>query len=234
VAVALALGFDGPPMALARLSRRAERRATGVPCGLMDQLASACGVAGHALLVDFTTESFTTVPIPEDAEVVVVHCGVSRTLAGSAYAERATQCEAAAALVGPLAWATTADVATLRDPVLRRRARHVVTENARVRAMAEALAVGDLATAGAAMLESHASLRDDFEVSIPELDQAVEALMSFPGVKGARLTGAGFGGCVVALSEPGAVEDPSAPTGRGWRVRAAGGASVETHEAPTR
>ncbi|MCD9624985.1 galactokinase [Rhabdothermincola salaria] len=234
LAVALALGFDGPALDLARLGRRAERRASGVPCGLMDQLTSACGVAGHALLVDFTAESFTLVPVPVSADVVVVHSGVSRALAGSRYAERQAQCRAAAAVIGPLAEATSADVATLRDPVLQRRARHVVTENARVRAMATALGAGDLAAAGAAMLESHASLRHDFEVSVPALDRAVEQLMAQPGVVGARLTGAGFGGCVVALTERGAVADPRALTGRGWRVQASGGAHVETSAPPGR
>ena len=234
LAVALALGFDGPALDLARLGRRAEQRASGVPCGLMDQLTSACGVAGHALLVDFTAESFTPVPVPEHADVVVVHSGVARALAGSPYAERQAQCRAAADVIGPLAEASTADVAAVPDPVVRRRARHVVTENDRVRAMAAALAAGDLTTAGRAMLESHASLRDDFEVSVPALDRAVEALMAVPGVVGARLTGAGFGGCVVALAERDALADPASLTGRGWRVRASDGARVEGWAPPGR
>lgn len=228
LAVALALGFQGPPLELARLGQRAEQRASGVPCGLMDQLTSACGVAGHALLVDFATEAFEAVPFPEDLEVLVVHSGQERALAGSAYAERRASCEAAAAEVGPLGSASEIDVSRLTDPLLRRRARHVVRECARVRAMAEALAVGDGAAAGRLMLESHASLRDDFEVSTPALDATVSRLTDLPGVLGARLTGAGFGGCVVALTEPGAVPDPAQLTGRGWRVRPAAGARVRS------
>jgi galactokinase len=226
LAVALALGFDGDPLELARLGQRAEQRASGVPCGLMDQLASACGRADHALLVDFSTDRFELVPMPPPVEVLVVHSGQERALSGSAYAERRGACEAAAAVVGPLALATTTEVSRLTDPVLRRRARHVVTENERVRLMAAAFRDGDLHAAGGLMDDSHASLRDDFEVSTPALDQAVALLKAQPGVLGARLTGAGFGGCVVALAEVGAVPDPAALTGRGWRVSAADGARV--------
>jgi galactokinase len=221
LSVALALGFEGDPLELARLGQRAEHRASGVPCGLMDQLTSACGVEGHALLVDFATTRVTPVPLPDDAEVVVVHSGEPRALAGSAYAERRSRVEAATALLGPLRDRPLRDLDALDDPVLRRRARHVLTENARVRAAAEALAAGDPAEVGRLMLESHASLRDDFEVSTPALDELVATLRASPGVHGARLTGAGFGGCVVALCEPGALP------GRGWHVRASAGARRE-------
>ncbi|MCU0309958.1 MAG: hypothetical protein MUE36_03335 [Acidimicrobiales bacterium] len=224
LSVALAIGFDGPAMALARLGRRAEHRASGVPCGLMDQLASACGVAGHALLVDFTTETFVPVAVPDDLEVIVVHSGQPRALSGSAYAERRASVEAAAAEVGPLAEVGGPDVAALTDPTLRRRARHVVTENERTRAMADALTNDDAGAIGAVMSASHRSLRDDFEVSTDALDRAVDALARTPGVLGARLTGAGFGGCVVGLARRGAVTDPDSITGRGWIVRPSGGA----------
>lgn len=224
VAVALALGVDGSPLEVARLARRAEQRASGVPCGLMDQLTSIAGVEGHALMVDFARDTWEPVPVPAGVAVVVVHSGEERRLAGSAYAERREACAAAAERIGPLGDATLDDLRDLDDPVLRRRARHVITENGRVRTMAHALVAGDVATAGELMVESHRSLRDDFEVSTPALDAAVERLMAEPGVLGARLTGAGFGGCVVALVETGAVPDPSALTGRGWRVRPSGGA----------
>jgi galactokinase len=223
VAVALALGFEGPPLDLARACQRAEQRASGVPCGVMDQLASAAGVAGSALLIDCTTMEIAPVPLPPGLDVVVVHSGQQRRLAASAYAERRAECEAAAAEVGPLRDAGEADVAGLADPVLRRRARHVVTENGRVRAFAAALAAGDAARAGALMVDSHRSLRDDFEVSTPALDALVAALASTPGVHGARLTGAGFGGCAVALVEAG-VE--VAADRRRWRVAASGGAHL--------
>ena len=225
LALAGAFGFQGTPMELARLGQRAEHRAVGVPCGLLDQLTGACGVAGHALLIDFETLAVTPVPVPDDLDVIVVHSGQERTLAGSAYGERRAQCEAAADLIGPLPRASEADVAGIPDPVLRRRARHVVGECARVRAAADALRIGDGAAVGLLMLESHRSLRDDFEVSTAALDETVSRLMSMHGVLGARLTGAGFGGCVVALCQAGAVPDPSAVTGRGWRVRPSAGAN---------
>ena len=204
VAVALALGARlDDKLALAELCQGAEQRASGVPCGIMDQLASVAGVAGSALLIDCTSLRWEPVPLPDGVEVVVVNSGESRALATSAYAERRASVEEAARLLGqPLREAPTG---ALDDPLLRRRARHVVTENARVLAFAAALRAGDLAAAGELMLASHASLRDDFEVSTPILDALVARLSNTPGVWGARLTGAGFGGCVVALAMPGAI-----------------------------
>ncbi len=219
VAVALALGFDGSTLDLALACQRAEQAAAGVPCGVMDQLASASGVTGHALLIDCAALTVTLVPLPDGVDVVVVHSGQQRSLSTSAYAERRAECEAAAAVVGPLREASLDDVARIEDPVLGRRARHVVSENARVVAFADALAAGDLVRAGRLMAESHRSLADDFEVSTPVLDRLVHHLSRTPGVHGARLTGAGFGGCVVALAEPGALDE-------GWTVRAGGGATV--------
>ena len=220
VAVALALGFDGTTLELAQLCQRAEQVATGVPCGIMDQLASAAGVAGHALRIDCTTLAVDPVPLPEGIDVVVVHSGEPRRLAGTAYAERRSQCEAAMREIGPLRDASSADVEAIGDPLLRRRGRHVVTENARVAAFADALAAGRVDLLGELLLASHASLRDDYEVSTPALDALVTRLVATPGVLGARLTGAGFGGCVVAVAEAGT------DVGDGWRVRAAAGASV--------
>lgn len=218
VAVALALGFDGGPLELARLTQRAEHVASGVPCGIMDQLASAAGVAGHALLIDCHSLTVTPVPVPAEAEIRVIHSGQRRELAGSAYAERAASVHAAEAVVGPLRLVDDVDALhALDDPRLHRRARHVVTENERVRRAAEALVAGDLAAVGRAMAASHASLRDDFEVSTPVLDALVDRLAATPGVHGARLTGAGFGGCVVALTDPGTLTE-------GWQVRPSPGA----------
>ncbi|MFZ6002937.1 MAG: galactokinase [Actinomycetota bacterium] len=222
VSVALALGFEGAPLDLALLCQRAEQRASGVPCGIMDQLASAAGVAGHALLIDCSTNAVQPVRLPEGVEVVAVHSGQARALAGSAYAERRAACERAESLIGPLRAASADDVAGIEDPVARRRARHVVSENARVLAFADALRSRDLALAGDLMHESHVSLRDDFEVSTPALDALVERLRATPGVHGARLTGAGFGGCAVALGEPGALRE-------GWHLEAVDGARLETH-----
>lgn len=219
LSVALALGFEGTPFDLATACQRAEHAAVGVPCGLLDQLSSACGRADHAMVVDFTTLDVEHVPLPPECEVVVVHTGVARELAGSEYADRRAGCERAAAEIGPLAAATLDDVERIGDELPRRRARHVVTENARVRAFATALRSGDLPAAGRLMGESHASLAADFEVTTGALDTLAARLASLPGVFGARMTGAGFGGCVVALCAPGALSE-------GWRVRAVDGARV--------
>jgi len=194
VAVALALGATGD---IAAMCQRVEQAATGVPCGRMDQLAAVHGVDGSALLIDCSTYQLTPVPVPDDVDVVVVHSGEDRALATSAYAQRRAELEAGDA----------------------RRVRHVRTENERVRAFADALISRDLPTAGALMVESHESLRDDFEVSTPTLDALVTRLVATDGVYGARLTGAGFGGCVVALATPGALRE-------GWRLRPAAGAHV--------
>lgn len=223
VAVALALGGDAvaaDPLHVARSCQAAERLATGVPCGIMDQLASVAGVEGHALLIDCSTLQVTPVPLPEQACIWVVHSGQERTLAGSAYADRRAECERARDELGHLPSADPDAVERLRDPVVRARARHVRSESARVHAFADALRAGDLGTAGALMVASHRSLREDFEVSTPALDATVARLLATPGVHGARLTGAGFGGCVVALAEPEVQLD-------GWRVVASAGARVE-------
>jgi len=220
VAVALALGFDGDPSALALACQRAEHLATGVPSGVMDQMASVFGLAGHALLLDCTTLEATPVAVPAGVDVVVVHSGQTRSLTGSLYARRRAECDEAVAIMGPLRNASPGDLHML-DGVLRRRARHVVTENRRVLDFAACLRVGDLADAGRLMRASHRSLADDFEVSTPALDALVEELSAVPGVYGARLTGAGFGGCVVALA------DPSSSV-RGWRLHASAGARIES------
>ena len=219
VAVALALGFEGTALELALACQRAEHAASGVPCGIMDQLSSAAGVEGHALLIDCAALTVTPIPVPDDAEIVVVDSGQRRWLAESAYGERRRSCEAAEALIGPLATADLDAVEGITDAVVRSRARHIVTENGRVRAFAAALLRGDLAECGALMTASHESLRRHFEVSTPVLDELVARLMATPDVLGARLTGAGFGGCVVALARPGALDI-------GWRVRPAGGARL--------
>lgn len=227
VAVALAVGADGSDAAaLARLGQRAEQLATGVPCGVMDQLCSAAGVEGHALLIDCRSLAVIPIPVPSvaEVEVVVVHSGESRALAGSAYAERRAEVAAAEEVVGSLREASLTDLDELDDPILRRRARHVVTEIARVEHAAEALRRGELAAVGATMAESHSSLAGDFDVSTPALDALVADLGTLDGVWGARLTGAGFGGCVVALTEPGAIDLERYD--RAWRVTPSAGASV--------
>jgi galactokinase len=218
VAAALALGFTGSPEELAQLCRRAEHRASGVPCGIMDQLCIASGVANHALLIDCHTLAIEPIPLPDDADVVVQFVA-HRTLAGSEYTQRVRECAAAERQIGPLRLANLDDVSAITDPLIRRRARHVVSENQRVVEFTRALRADNLASAGALMTASHYSLRDDYETSTPAVNEAVEQMCSLPGVFGARLTGGGFGGCIVALTEPGAVADR-------WLVRAVDGASV--------
>jgi galactokinase len=219
LAVALALGYAGPPVDLALACQRAEQRFAGVPCGVMDQLASSTGVAGHALLIDCSSNEVKPIPFPPDCEVVAIPSGERRTLAGSAYAERRHACRQAEYYLGPLRSAALVDVAKLTDPILRSRVRHVVTENRRVLDFAQLFRHGKLAEAGTIMYESHRSLRDDFNVSTPALDAIVQRLMATPGVYGARLTGAGFGGCVVALTRPGVLPE-------GWRLKPSGGARL--------
>jgi galactokinase len=185
----------------------------------MDQLASAAGVADHALLIDCHDTSVNPVPLPESVDVLVVDSGERRSVTRTAYSERLAECARAADVVGPLR--LLPDVAGIDDPVIRRRARHVVTEIGRVGAFVDALVAGDNQGAGALMVESHESLRTDFEVSTPRLDALVEDLLAAPGVYGARLTGAGFGGSVIALAARGA----ALPRGA-IQVRASAGARV--------
>lgn len=222
VAVALALGHDGEPRSVAELCQRAEQRASGVPCGIMDQLTAAAGVEGSLLLIDCRSLEVRPVPLPGGVAVVAVDSGQQRALAASGYAERRRECEEAEALIGPLRHADPADVESLPEP-LRRRARHVVTENRRVLDAVAALAAGDVAAAGQLMVDSHRSLADDFEVSTPQVDAVVERLLATPGVLGARMTGGGFGGMVVALVEEGV--DPVSLGGR--RLHPSAGARVE-------
>jgi galactokinase len=225
VATCLALGFVAEPMTMARTCQRAELAATGVAAGMMDQLIVTAGVEGSALLMDFSDMSMRPVPIPAGAEIVVVDSGERRPLDRTPYAARRAECEAAAFRLGPLGKLGPDAMLGLPDPVMRRRARHVVTECDRVRWCAAALRSGDLVDAGRLMYASHVSLAGDFDASTPGLDALVELLQAKPGVYGARMTGAGFGGCVVALSEPGAVDLASLAT-PAWRVRPSAGAHV--------
>jgi galactokinase len=199
VALGLALcdaaGFELPHVDLALVCQEAEQVATGVPCGIMDQLTSLAGRRNHALLIDCRTLDIRPIQLPPRLAVLILHSGMSRALVDSEYRERREACEAIAALLG---------LSSLRDATPRQvadepRARHVVSENARVLEAADALAAGDVAALGPLLNASHQSLRDDFEVSTPELDALVDALRD-AGAIGARLTGAGFGGCVVGLS----------------------------------
>jgi galactokinase len=203
LAIALALGYEGSATGLARLGQRAEHVARGVPTGILDQISIASAREGYAMMLDCNSLAIRHIAVPSDIEIVVVHCGVSRSVAASAYAERQQQCIVAEREIGPLRSSAPWEVDVIRDRVVRRRARHVVSENARVRAFAGAFEHRDVRRAGELMNDSHRSLAMDFEVSIRELDDLVSWLQGLDGVLGARLTGAGFGGCAVALSRPG-------------------------------
>ena len=193
------------PVSLALAGQNAENNFVGVQCGIMDQLISALGEKDHALLIDCRSLEHTAVPIPADTAIVIVDSGVRRGLVDSEYNARRRQCAAAAEFFGVHALRDV-DMATFTarehqlSPVLRRRARHVISENERTLAAADALKQNDLAAFGYYMNESHRSMRDDFEITTPEIDMLVEIMQSVAGVYGARMTGGGFGGCCVALA----------------------------------
>jgi len=199
-------GFSAlSPTDMALIAQRAENRFVGCNCGIMDQLISARGEAGSALLIDCRSLQTRAVPLPADAAVMIVNSRVQRGLVDSEYNTRREQCEAAARHLG-VAALRDASPATLTErgaglhPTALRRARHVVTENQRTLAAADALAAGDLRRMGELMAASHASMRDDFEITVPAIDRLVEILQRAIGSEGgARMTGGGFGGCVVAL-----------------------------------
>jgi galactokinase len=200
VAVALALCavavFELDPLELALACRRAEERAVGVPCGILDQAASLLGVPGAAILLDCGTLEHRCVPVPEQAGLLLLDSVSERRLEATAYGRRRDELRRALRL-------DTQGAAL--DAVSERRLRHVRTENERVGRFAAALEAGDLAAAGTLLTASHASLRDDYEVSTPELD-LLSGLACEAGAYGARLVGGGFGGSVLALVEAGRAE----------------------------
>ena len=226
VATATALkalfGLDLDPVRLSLLSQRAENEFVGVACGIMDQFISALGRRDHALFLDCRSLETRHVPLADAGsgspghQIVVADTAVKRGLVDSEYNRRRAECEEAVQRLS----AVLPGVRALRDvspedfarheallpDVVRRRARHVITENARVLASVEALSAGDLPTFGRLMHESHVSLRDDYEVTVPQLDVLVEAALAVPGVLGSRMTGAGFGGCTVSLVRDDALE----------------------------
>jgi galactokinase len=202
-------GWQADAMTVARLCQRAESKYIGVNCGLMDQFACACGVADHALKLDTRSFEWETVPLPPGSAVVVADSGVRRSLATSAYNERRAACEKAVELLQAYkpAIRSLRDITTVEFAAyafflpanVARRAEHVVKEIARVDDAVVALNRGDAKLFGGLMFAGHASLRDLYEVSCPELDAFVEIARGLPGCYGARLTGAGFGGCTVNL-----------------------------------
>lgn len=203
------LGIDR--LALARLCQHAENAYVGVACGLMDQFSSACGVEGHALFFDTRSLDYRPLPLPLGKSIIIADSGMRRNLASSGYNERRQSCEEAVALlqqylpgIRSLRDVSPPEFAAYRDylpPVVRRRAEHVVREIARVFSAVSALQRQDAQIFGALMYSSHTSMRDLYEVSLPELDVLVTIARSLPGCLGARMTGGGFGGCTVNLVE---------------------------------
>ena len=204
------LPLDGAQIALN--GQEAENQFVGCNCGIMDQLISALGKKDSALLIDCRSLGTKAVPMPQGAAVIIINSNFKRTLVGSEYNTRREQCETGARFFQQPALrdVTLSEfnaVAHELDPVVAKRVRHVLTENARTVEAAEALAKGDLARMGVLMAESHASMRDDFEITVPQIDTLVEIVKSAIGERGGvRMTGGGFGGCVVALVPEALVE----------------------------
>jgi galactokinase len=201
LAICAAAGVEPEPLELAETCRLAERRAVGVPSGILDQAASLLGRSGHALLLDCATREHRWVSWPDEAAIVVLDSGERRSLEASGYGDRRRELEAG-------------------DP---KRVRHVDTENERVRETVRALERGDVAALGPLFAASHASLRDDYEVSTPSLDALVDAALG-AGAFAARMTGGGFGGSIVALAEPGRAQEVLRAGRQGWIVRPVDGA----------
>lgn len=244
IALGRALGEAGgqelPPRELAQAAQTAEHDWAGVHCGIMDQMAIAAGQAGHALLLDCRSMAFKQVSLPTDWSVAIIQSGVTRGLVDGHYNARRRDCETAARQLGVAslrdASSDRIEVAGL-DPVIANRARHVVGEIARTEAAVAAIEAQDLAALGALLRASHASLRDLFEVSVPPVDRLVDAANALIGPHGgARMTGGGFGGAMVAILETGAVgefvaglnQHHAAPDGRPLNImiEGTGGASA--------
>jgi galactokinase len=207
VSVALALGSEARGVELAKLARRSENDFVGIPCGIMDQYVSVCGHAGAAIKIDCRSLDHQTVSLPAGISIVVVNTMVKHELSGSAYRDRVRECaEAVEAIraggnpgVLSLRDASLAQLDLISDPVAKKRARHVISEDLRVEEFVAASARGDVSEMGRLFVASHRSLQTDYEVSCEELDFLVDTATAIPGVYGARMTGGGFGGCTVNL-----------------------------------
>jgi galactokinase len=232
LALASVAGIDLPPLEMAKLCQRAEHEYAGTRCGIMDQFIATFGRAGYALMLDCRSLRYECLPIPSHVRLVICNSMVKHELAAGEYNLRRADCEAGVKIlqrhlsaIRALRDVKPADLERYKDalpPQVYRRCRHVVAENQRVLAAAEALEAGDAARFGQYMYESHGSLRDDYEVSCEELDLLVELASRTTGIYGARMTGGGFGGCTINLVRADAVsafqtritEDYKAATGR--------------------
>ena len=224
VALAALAGATVDPTRMAQIAQRAENAYVGAQCGIMDQLIATRGAAGHALLIDCRSLDCRPVALPDGVSVLIAHSGVRHAHAGGEYNDRRAQCARAAAHYG-VAALRDLDVEALEagraglDDISFRRARHVVTESARTLAAADALATGDLVTMGRLMAASHASMRDDFDITVPAVDRLQAIMANAVGSEGgARMTGGGFGGCVVALLPEGRVATVIEAVARDYRA----------------
>ena len=213
---------------LALLAQGAENNFVGVQCGIMDQFISALGRKDHALLIDCRELNARPVPLPADAKIVICDSSIRHEHGTSGYNDRRAQCEEAVQVlktVLPKIFAlrdvTLADLAQyghLLSPIVLQRAQHIVSENERVLASVAALERGDYTQFGQLMDASHISMRDDYEITVPAIDQLVEIAQAIPGCYGSRMTGGGFGGCTVSLVDTGAVEAFSATVAQNYRI----------------
>ena len=224
--------LDISPVRAALLCQNAENEFVGMRCGIMDQFISSLGQADHALLVDCRSLEYRLVPVPAGVSVLVINSGVTHSLVDSAYNERRAQCETGARILGVRALRdVSVELFNARQSELPdltvRRCRHVITEDQRVLDGVKALNQGDLAAFGQLMNASHQSLRDDYEVSTPEIDVLVDIQQRVQGCYGARITGGGFGGSTVALVEPQAVESVVAAVQQQYPART--GKTPEIH-----
>ena len=223
-----AAGLPLDRVALAKTCQRAENEFVGMRCGIMDQYISCCGVAGHALLIDCRSLEARPVAVPRGAKIVVANSMVKHQHAGGEYNSRREACEEGVAtlkatlgLIKALRDVTMADLDGARgalSDLVYRRCKHVIAENARVLAAEAALSTGDLPAAGRLMNESHVSMRDDYEISCPEIDKLVAVAQGVSGVYGSRMTGGGFGGCTVSLVDADKAEAAMAAIKAGYRA----------------
>lgn len=217
------LPLDGAEIAVN--GQEAENQFVGCNCGIMDQLISALGKKGHAMLLDCRTLGTRPVPMPPDIAVVIINSNFRRNLVGSEYNTRRQQCETGARFFAQTSLRDVdfnqfKSVEDALDPVVAKRVRHVLTENARTLEAADALAKGDLARMGVLMAESHASMRDDFEITVPPIDMLVDIVKTTLGDRGGvRMTGGGFGGCVVALMPQDQVDTVKAAVAEQYAAR---------------
>jgi galactokinase len=225
-----AFHLDLDDVRLAQIGQKAENDLVGAPVGIMDQMASSLGDETTALFLDTRNLTYERIPLPAQCELLVIDSGISHSHAGGEYKTRRRECETAAELLGvpqlrDMGIQEIWRLALLPEP-LDRRARHVITENARVRSAVAALRERDLPRLGKLLAASHESLKNDFEVSLPQIDRLVELAEKEPDVYGARLTGGGFGGAIIAIADRGTAQAAGERIARRYGEEGLGKATV--------